>query len=474
MWLLGLLACQVVSSRTTAARTGAAFVPKTENATVSVSPSTVRAGEWVTVEFTVSAKELAVNTSEYICRQDVYCETVHHMSVWVGLFLRGSHRPQRIGPQADPYGTPPWLFPSPVKWKPINATRGSVTFQLFATRMPEMEAILYGNGTAWPVELAVSAPIVFADAQEPRHLHVARTQNHTMMRIMWEMAAVHEDAAVRWGVSPDFLSTSTLSGLARTYTQEDVCGPPANSFGWSPVPYFYSAVIGPFPPGHRTIYYQVGTATAGWTDVTSFAAPQAPSRLERLTVAVLADVGEASLDGAQYHWMEPFAINTTSFILADWGTPGHAPLALNPHGSILGNSGKTGPPKGTTLRALGAAADLPTLTGPADLILHLGDLSYATGYESEWDFFMGMIEPIAKRAPYMTMMGNHERDTRGSGNSIGGDDSGGECGIPTQHRFKMPTPGLKQDKGWYSFEQVSATASHWRTLPPAIIPNWIA
>ena len=30
-------------------------------------------------------------------------------------------------------------------------------------------------------------------------------------------------------------------------------------------------------------------------------------------------------------------------------------------------------------------------------------------------------------------------------------DSGGECGKPTQARFQMPTPSHDQDKGWYSF-----------------------
>lgn len=39
----------------------------------------------------------------------------------------------------------------------------------------------------------------------------------------------------------------------------------------------------------------------------------------------------------------------------------------------------------------------------------------------------------------MTGMGNHERDFPHSGNSIGAGDSGGECGVPTQSRFHMPT-----------------------------------
>lgn len=48
------------------------------------------------------------------------------------------------------------------------------------------------------------------------------------------------------------------------------------------------------------------------------------------------------------------------------------------------------------------------------------------------------IEPLSRTAPYMTGQGNHERDFPLSGNSIGGGDSGGECGLPTQARFVNP------------------------------------
>lgn len=54
------------------------------------------------------------------------------------------------------------------------------------------------------------------------------------------------------------------------------------------------------------------------------------------------------------------------------------------------------------------------------LLAHSGDLSYATGYETEWDRFMVQIEPIASQVPYMTMQGNHERDYPGTGSAFPG------------------------------------------------------
>ncbi|WZN63352.1 hypothetical protein HKI87_07g49000 [Chloropicon roscoffensis] len=37
--------------------------------------------------------------------------------------------------------------------------------------------------------------------------------------------------------------------------------------------------------------------------------------------------------------------------------------------------------------------------------------------------------------PYMTTIGNHERDWPNSGGRYGGQDSGGECGVPYMSRL---------------------------------------
>ena len=44
-----------------------------------------------------------------------------------------------------------------------------------------------------------------------------------------------------------------------------------------------------------------------------------------------------------------------------------------------------------------------------DSIFHIGDISYATGFLVEWDFFLQQISPVASRVSYMTAIGNHER-----------------------------------------------------------------
>ncbi|KAG1677551.1 hypothetical protein FOA52_014449 [Chlamydomonas sp. UWO 241] len=89
---------------------------------------------------------------------------------------------------------------------------------------------------------------------------------------------------------------------------------------------------------------------------------------------------------------------------------------------------------------------------PVDLVLHVGDISYADGKPGAWDTFMDLIEPIAAEVPYMVAIGNHEyaykggseRDASGArepyrpdwGNY--GDESGGECGASAASTFLMP------------------------------------
>ena len=52
------------------------------------------------------------------------------------------------------------------------------------------------------------------------------------------------------------------------------------------------------------------------------------------------------------------------------------------------------------------------LGGGAELVLHIGDISYANGDPDIWNTFMEYIEPYAAAAPYMLGIGNHEYDWR--------------------------------------------------------------
>ena len=73
---------------------------------------------------------------------------------------------------------------------------------------------------------------------------------------------------------------------------------------------------------------------------------------------------------------------------------------------------------------------------------------------------MAQVEPVAARVPWMVQDGNHERNcpclppTLAEVNAgitwVNGSDSGGECGVPYDHRFAMPAdPATGRTEPWY-------------------------
>ena len=261
---------------------------------------------------------------------------------------------------------------------------------------------------------------------EPRHPHLALGSQGEII-VQFE-SFTSGPGIVEWKTLG---SNMTMTEIAEsvTYDKSDLCGPPATAHGWNPVPYFFRARIENLGE-NDIVSYRVGSDEMGWSGWMTFRAPKQPNADAELFATLLADVGEAYIDGSQYHWMEPHSNGVHKGANSAWDP-------LKRKGSLPVND-----PRGSILSAVRSAPK-------ADVVLHIGDLSYATGYESEWSYFMSQITPIASVVPYMTAQGNHERDYAGSGNDIGGDDSGGECGVPTQARFFMPA--ADQDKGWYSF-----------------------
>ncbi|THG04886.1 hypothetical protein TEA_010127 [Camellia sinensis var. sinensis] len=74
-----------------------------------------------------------------------------------------------------------------------------------------------------------------------------------------------------------------------------------------------------------------------------------------------------------------------------------------------------------------------------------------TGLKPSSTFSYRYGSPVASQVSYMTAIGNHERDYVDSGSVYTTPDSGGECGVPYETYFPMPTPA--KDKPWYSIEQ---------------------
>ncbi|KAL5489146.1 hypothetical protein EMCRGX_G018204 [Ephydatia muelleri] len=200
-------------------------------------------------------------------------------------------------------------------------------------------------------------------------------------------------------------SSTTNQASSSTYKAGDMCGSPATDFGFLDPGMLHQVTMDNLVPGKK--YFYVFGDIFGFSQEYSFTAPPVASPNSTVRVVVYGDMGNGQVDNSlQIMTAQQPALNTTNLIYSQ--------------------------------------------IDQTDLVLHIGDISYARGYASVWEEFFDQIQPIATRLPYMVCIGNHERDFPNSGAYYNGTDSNGECGVPYEKRFPMPTPA--QDQPWFGFD----------------------
>ena len=357
----------------------------------------------------VSGNSISTNTTSYEGDEWVevswtYTSAHYETDCWVGLFAPvGAPKIHAIEKEAG-QSTTPYASLAPIKF--INCIQGgkngtgSHAFYLNNYRQDVFFALFEG-GLTTPVEAARSDPLKNEKPRTPMHLRLALTKNANEMQVGWT-AKTADAINVQYGKTSTALTDQVVATSVETYGVEDLCGPPANTDGYFEPGFFVNAVI-KYTANSGNVYYRVGSDESGWSDVKYFSTSQPK---EKVKLLLTADVGATEIDGTHYHWEEPNASSTYRLMSGD-----------------IEN---------------------------AYLALHIGDIAYSTGYMSKWENLMHQIEPVSQRIPYMVGLGNHERDYPGTG-TIGGTDSGGECGVPAKHRFKMPTPTMDSDNFYFSF-----------------------
>jgi hypothetical protein len=312
-----------------------------------------------------------------------------------------------IAPQPYP-AEAPWLASAAQKWITCasipDCDKGLLTFSWnFSIVNSYADAIIhvFAGGLVHPTLLASSPPITFISPNAASRGHLSRLPDPSLMQVTWWSPSdgVSNNAALVWGTSPDKL-TSIATPSATTYTRSDMCGAPATTMGWQEAHYWLSAnITGLIPGSGALIYYSFGDAINGFSAPVAFTPPPASVNPPNYTtrILLLADNGVTEADGTIDHWDEADASLTVSH-LRDLITEG------------LGWS----------------------------LILHPGDVSYATGLLAKWATYTARWQGVWDKVPYFVGQGNHERDFPGSHNDPsyeGSSDSGGECGIVTNTIF---------------------------------------
>lgn len=181
--------------------------------------------------------------------------------------------------------------------------------------------------------LSMSDHLQFNDIDAPNHFHLAHGLKQGTMVVMFETASRRPDMMFRWGYSPD-ARIYKAEATVETYSRRDFTDQPAAAQGYLVSPFFHSVEL-PGLVGGKEVYYSVGSVEG------SFLVPIGAKRGATLNVIAIADIGVTYQDGSQYHWQEALAQSTL---------------------------------------------DLSRRLRQADLALLVGDLAYATGYLSKWDY----------------------------------------------------------------------------------------
>ncbi|EEE53480.1 hypothetical protein OsJ_36627 [Oryza sativa Japonica Group] len=303
--------------------------------------------------------------------------------------------------------------------------KGLLRLQLINQR-EDFSFALFSGGLSAPKLIAISNKVSFQNPKAPVYPRLAQGKSWNEMTVTWTSGYSIKEAIpfVEWGHKGGNQMLSPAGTL--TFSRNSMCGSPARTVGWRDPGYIHTSFLKELWPDSLYTYrlgHRLLDGTHIWSKSYSFRASPYPGQDSVQRVVIFGDMGKAEIDGSdEYGNYEQASLYTTNQLIKELDS--------------------------------------------IDMVIHIGDLSYANGYLSQWDQFTQQIEPIASTVPYMIGSGNHERDWPGSGSFYGHNDSGGECGVPTQTMFYVPAEN--RAKLWYSTDYgmfrfcIADTEQDWR------------
>ncbi|KAA0057773.1 nucleotide pyrophosphatase/phosphodiesterase-like [Cucumis melo var. makuwa] len=351
---------------------------------------------------------------------------------WIAVFSPAKFNASGC-PSSNKRVQTPSICSSPIKFNYANYTnrnyvktgKASLAFQLINQRA-DFSFALFSGGLSNPKLIAVSNPLSFKNPKAPLFPRLAHGKLWNEMTVTWTSGYDISDATpfVEWGLEGEAQTRSPAGTL--TFSRNSMCDAPARTVGWRDPGFFHTSFLQNLWPNAVYTYRMGHRLLSGsyiWSKSYSFKSSPYPGEESLQRVIIFGDMGKGQRDGSnEFSNYQPGALNTTDQLVKD-----------------LNN---------------------------IDIVFHIGDLSYANGYLSEWDQFTAQVEPIASRVPYMVASGNHERDWPNTGSFYSNMDSGGECGVPAETMFYFPAEN--RAKFWYSTDYglfrfcIADTEHDWR------------
>ncbi|KAL7160607.1 hypothetical protein ABFS83_01G107500 [Erythranthe nasuta] len=333
---------------------------------------------------------------------------------WIGVFSPAKFNGS-VCYMENPKEQSPHICTAPIKYQfanfsnseYANSGKASVKFQLINQRA-DFSFALFGGGLSNPKLMAVSNSISFVNPKAPLYPRLAQGKSWNEMTVTWTSGYNVDEAVplIEW--SSEIQSKMRSPAGTLTFHRNSMCGSPARTVGWRDPGFIHTSFLKNLWP--NIVYtYKMGHLLSNgsyvWSKTYSFRSSPYPGQYSLQRVIIFGDMGKAERDGSnEYSNYQPGSLNTTDQLIKD-----------------LKN---------------------------IDIVFHIGDITYANGYISQWDQFTAQVEPIASTVPYMVASGNHERDWPGSGSFYDTPDSGGECGVVAETMFYVPAEN--RAKFWYS------------------------
>ncbi|KAL3499104.1 hypothetical protein ACH5RR_041836 [Cinchona calisaya] len=334
---------------------------------------------------------------------------------WIGVFSPAKFNGSTCYLENEPKVVTPYICTAPIKYQFANFSSSSYTNTgkasikfLLINQRADFSFALFSGGLSSPKLIAVSNHITFANPKAPVYPRLALGKSWDEMTVTWTSGYNIDEAVpfVEWGLKGHNQRRSPAGTL--TFQQNSMCGSPARTVGWRDPGFIHTSFLKDLWP--NTVYsYKMGhmlpNGSYVWSKMYSFRSSPYPGQDSLQRAIIFGDMGKGERDGSnEYNNYQPGSLNTTDQLIKD-----------------LNN---------------------------IDIVFHIGDITYANGYISQWDQFTSQVEPIASSVPYMIASGNHERDWPGTGSFYDGTDSGGECGVLAQNMFFVPAKN--RAKFWYS------------------------
>jgi len=207
---------------------------------------------------------------------------------------------------------------------------------------------------------------------EPEQVHLSITDKNDEIVVWWMTDRQTETSTVRYGLNPDNLNLTATSNKIQQYKYRGI-----RMRGGYTSPYIHEVVVNGLRRDEYQIryYYKCGDPSDGWSEVRSFLTrPEHPD--VPVTFAALGDTdaGQDDLEDCR---------NLDRCVPATRTEDVMSMILQRTHNIV-----------------------------PTDLMLHVGDMSYADGNQDHWDSFGRLVQNTTSEVPIITAVGNHEFENR--------------------------------------------------------------